>query len=137
MRRAVLLVGCGLLVAPACSAPKVLSAAAACKLLVDRVHHVGETITFPGDYTSDHIEREVISPTGCRWGIGVRSTDRNITRIIEQLDRPESRKGVRARFTGKLVQVAPNGMLFFKDDGVRLNVTGLDHPVAFVWTPRL
>ncbi len=132
----VALAGYGLLMS-GCAAPEVLSASAACKLLADKGRHVGETITFPGDYTSDHMERAVVWPTGCRWGIGVRATNNNVKKLIEPLDPPWGHNGVRGRFTGKLVQSARNGMLFFHDDGIRLNIIRLDHAAAFEWTPRL
>jgi hypothetical protein len=45
--------------------------------------------------------------------------------------------GVRATFTGTLIQGEPNGMMFARDDGIRLNVTRTENATSFVWDPNL
>ena len=123
----------------ACSGTKVLGNKDACNFLnnPERTKHAGETITFLGEYTSDHMERSVIRPAGCRSGIGVGTVDPVSEKLIDRLDSFQGGKGVRGQFTGTLVQVEPNGMTFFRDDGIRLNVSRLEHAVAFKWDPKI
>lgn len=127
----------------ACSEQKVLSAKEACRFLSreERLKHLGETITFEGEYTSDHMERSVVGVVGCRSAIGVESMDPETQAAIDRLDRPEDAKkgftGIRGQFTATLARKEPNSLLYFHDDGIRLDVHRLEHPAAFTWVPQL
>ena len=118
---------------------KILSNSDACKFLSspERSKHTGETIAFLGEYTSDHIERSVIRPVGCRYGVGVGTVDPISDKLIDRLDRPGGDQGVRGLFTGTLAQAEPNGMTFFRDDGIRLNIIRLEHAAPFKGDPKL
>ena len=134
------------LVVAACSEARTLTNAEACKVLSapDRQHHLGETVTFRGEFTSD-MERAVIRPVGCRYGVGLGSMDSQSADIVQKLAPPFLVKrgknigptGVRATFTGTLILGAPNGMMFRQDDRVRLNVTRTEHAESFVWDPGI
>jgi hypothetical protein len=89
--------------------------------------YMGETVTFAGEYMSDHIERSVVLPKGCDRGVGVGRLSPQAEKVLESADEPPYRfnRRIEAIFTGTLVQEEPNGFLFYKDNGVRLNISNI------------
>jgi hypothetical protein len=92
----------------------------------ERLKHIGETITFTGEYGSD-IERALVLPDGCPWGVGV-GTIAPEAEIALEAFQGKPTNTVHGAFTGTLVRGAPNGFEFYKDDGTRLNITRLADP---------
>jgi hypothetical protein len=109
------------------AAPTMLTDEAACRLLFDERAHVGETITFTGDYSSDQIERAVVSPKGCAKGFGVGAIAEDAQKAMDPRTAPGlyPARDIEAVITGVLVQVKPSGGQFFHDQGVRLNITSV------------
>jgi hypothetical protein len=119
-----------ILVTPSYSMPKLLDNASAYKVLSsERKMHIGERVTFDGTFVTDYIEHSLIIPIHCRWGIGVGSTSSDFDKALNQLIRSglDPSKGLRGTFTGTIVQNKKGSMKFSHDDGVRLNVTELNH----------
>lgn len=112
----------------AANAAQDLSTTRICNLLskLERGKHVGQTITFSGDYGSD-IERAVAWPDGCRWGVGVRNISPEAGKGIDRFQ-GHPITTVHGIITGTLTRVRPNGFELYKDDGVRLDIIRLAHP---------
>ena len=92
----------------------------------ERLKHIGDTITFAGEYASD-FERALVLPDGCQWGVGVGTVAPEVASAIGTFQgRPST--SVHGIFTGNLVRSAPNSFEFYRDDGTRLNITRLIHP---------
>jgi len=104
-----------------------VDASSACRIKHDESHHVGETISFRGEYDSDGIERAIVMPAGCDSGFGVGTI---APALVTQMDSHvlpgfyPARK-IDAVFTGQLVQSTPNTAQFRLDDGVRINITAV------------
>ena len=89
-----------------------------------RTKHLGETITFYGEYLTDHIERSLILPNGCDRGIGLGQLSPDADKVLSSADNPlKFERKIEATFTGTLVQDKPNGFTFLNDDGVRLDIS--------------
>jgi uncharacterized protein YecT (DUF1311 family) len=110
--------------APASGA--VLSAAEACDILHGGGRHIGETITFPGDYQTDRAAGlALILPVGCDRAAGVAGMDAGAKRLIGEADPPPwplPHRRLLGVFTARLIQDAPDESVFDHDDGVRLEV---------------
>ena len=129
------------LIVSASAQSKSLSDTDACRLFASlrKANHIGETIVFRGEFTSDYMERSIIRPVGCHYGRGIGSMDSQSENTIDRLApsvAPSGKYlGVRATFTTTIVQGERNGMLYANDDGIRLNVSRAEHAVSFVWKP--
>ena len=110
-----------------------------CKLIStsDVAKHVGETVSFAGIVYSD-MERAVVVPDGCSRGIGL---GREITPAADKaLDAVKPPKGtsdflsaIHANLTGKITREKPSNSEFHNDDGIRISLTRVDHPVWSKW----
>jgi hypothetical protein len=77
---------------------------------------------------TDHIERSLVLPNGCDRGIGLGNLSPEAQKALysaDDGDDPLTERKVEAIFTGMLVQEEPNGFMFYKDDGVRLNISSI------------
>jgi hypothetical protein len=87
--------------------------------------HVGETITFAGEFWTDHIERAGVRPNGCDRFIHLREVSPEADKVLMVLDGPVYR--IEAIFTGTIVfdgeraEWPPD--MWIRDDGVRLNIS--------------
>jgi|SRR5580698_4721316 hypothetical protein len=97
---------------------------AACKLVHTADKHIGETITFRGEYVTDHIERSLIEPVGCDQGIGLGATSADADQALNAADPPpwSNSRRIYATFTAVISQEKPNDFQFLADKGVRLDV---------------
>jgi hypothetical protein len=104
-----------------------MNASAVCQFFQDRSTHIGETITFHGAYLTDHVDRALILPTGCKRGIGLGKMSPAANKLLEAADPPPwpfTRK-IEAIVTAIIFQIPPNNSTFKGDDGVRLDVTAV------------
>lgn len=122
MRSLCVLLGSLLLIATAADAHDV------CHMISrgERLKHIGETITFAGEFGSD-IERSVAWPDGCPWGVGVGKIAPDAEKIINAFQGHPAIT-VHGTFTGTLTRVGSNGFEFYKDDGMRLDIIRLARP---------
>lgn len=100
------------------------NAAPICRVASEAKKHVGETVRFRGVYLTDGIERAIVTPVGCRQSFAIGAIPDDVAKSLDARALPGlyPRGDVEAVFTGTIVQDAPNGAQFFKDDGARLNV---------------
>lgn len=113
-------------IAQGTKAPNTIDNSTACRAAIEPKRFIGRTITFVGDYITDHIERTLIIPKGCKQGIGVGATSKMVDDRLNAVDDPLSlsaSRRIRAIFTATLIQAEPNGAQFFGDPGVRLSVS--------------
>jgi hypothetical protein len=98
-----------------------------CSIMHARAKHLGETITFDGEYLTDNIERPLILPNGCDLSIIVGQISSDANKTLTSADRPPLKSGrkVEATFTGTLVQGQPNGLTYKYDDGVRIDLSSI------------
>ena len=106
----------------------IMSPGLACQVARQEHLHVGETIWFRGDYSSDGMERARVLPLGCDVGFKVGSIASGLDRKMDARVLPGFYPGhyIRAIFAGELVQGQRRGSQFQDDDGVRLNVLKVD-----------
>src|SRR5579872_1845846 len=103
----------------------VVSAGAACEVLRRRGWHLGETLTFAGEYTVDRRGGfALVRPLGCDQETGLSgaapAARRQLDAAVPYWAPPHRR--VVGRFTARLVLAPRDGARFFDDDGVRLQV---------------
>ncbi len=104
-----------------------LDANPACRIKHEESHHIGETISFRGEYVSDGIERAIVTPAGCDSGFGIGTIAPELVSQMDSHVLPGFYPALKidAVFTGQLVQGTPNTAQFRLDDGVRLNITAV------------
>jgi hypothetical protein len=118
--------------------PQAMDARTVCQIAHTRTKHIGESVTFLGEYMTDHLERSLVLIVGCDRGIGLGSMSPEAEKLIDAADpQPWSfDRHIRGVFTATLFQVQPNGMTFMNDDGVRLNVTSVTNLVVTTSPPK-
>ncbi len=121
--------------APLAAEPSPTPEQRACAVIQDGAKHIGETITFRGEYHTDHIERSLVKPLGCDRGIGLGGgSDPEVWKPIQAVESPvyDPWRRIEATFTGTVVQRRANGMQYANDDGVRLRI---DRITDVTWQP--
>jgi hypothetical protein len=122
---------CCCIVTPLSAAPVPTAEQRACAVIKEAGKHVGETISFHGEYLTDHIERSVVVPSGCSRGIGLGGYNREVWKPIDSVDSPwVPRRHIEATFIGTLIKQRANVAQFAADDGVRFKV---DHVTDVTW----
>ena len=103
-------------------ADEALVPSAACAWLRARGDHLGETISFQGEYVNDHSGPALVRPIGCDQAIVLREMDPAARMMLDRVDPPpwtgQPRRFV-ALFTGRLVHT---GVTATDDDAIRLHV---------------
>jgi hypothetical protein len=110
------------------SRPNDLDGKAACEIAKTRGRHLGQTVVFRGEYLTDHMEKAAIRPIGCDVAFGLGSLADDVERRIQSADPPpwiSPQRRMIAVFTGLLTQRGRDGLQFYRDDGIRLDVTSM------------
>jgi hypothetical protein len=88
-----------------------------------RAESVGKVITIRGTYEAD-IERAIVIPDKCSGGVGVGAISPTAEKFLDH-DKSEIIIEKRGIFTGVLVREKSNGFQFYRDDGIRFNISAI------------
>lgn len=98
---------------------------AACAILRARGAHIGQTLSFRGEYLSDRRGTVVVRPIGCEEAVVVRDLDQAARSMADRVG-PSTRTATSQRFvalfTATLVHAGPPGS---EDDATRLSVKSI------------
>ena len=106
----------------------VVSPGQACEVLHRRSWHLGETLTFAGEYTADRRGGfALVRPLGCDQETGLSNIAPAARRQLDAANPAWAppRRRVVGRFTARLVLAPRDGARFFDDDGVRLQLASV------------
>jgi hypothetical protein len=100
-----------------------------CELILHPQQFLGRVLAIKAAFSTDGIERALLTPRGCRGGIGVgKISDSAAATIDPGFWPPRPGRKVVGTFTGVITRVEPNTFTFYKDEGYRFDITSVVLP---------